>query len=209
MEKGVQVSVKSGKIVKKDIDSQTDLSSFHVKNAKIQCGPSKGTYNRSSKVAQTRWTYDRLKDEVLCNKENIISWCIKEGLIAGERTCGHCNSRMKLVDCNDRSDGYKRECRRQEKGKRHKVELSIRSGSWFEKSNMSLEEVIQFTYWWCCGIKQEDICHEVNVASHTAVDWDSFCRETCKVTLLEREEKIGGPGKVLEIDESKFGKKEV
>ena len=38
MEKGVQVSVKSGKIVKKDIDSQTDLSSFHVKNAKIQCG---------------------------------------------------------------------------------------------------------------------------------------------------------------------------
>ncbi len=65
---------------------------------------------------------------------------------------------MKLVDCNDRSDGCKWECRRQEKGKRHKVELSIRSGSGFEKSNMSLEEVIKFTYWWCHGVKQEDIC---------------------------------------------------
>ena len=114
---------------------------------------------------------------------------------------------MKMVKCNDRSDGHKWECRRQEGGKRHKVELSIRSGSQFEKSNMSLEEVLKFTYWWCRGVKQEEICHETNVASHTAVDWDSFCRETCEVTLLERDEKIGGPRKVVEIDESKFGKR--
>lgn len=89
MEKSVQVSVKLGKSVKKNIVSQTYLSCFNVKDAETQYGPDKGSYNRSSKVAQ--WNYDRLKDDVLCNKENIISWCIKEGLIAGERTCGHCN----------------------------------------------------------------------------------------------------------------------
>ncbi len=56
-------------------------------------------------------------------------------------------------------------------------------------------------------MKQEQICHELNIASHTAVDWDSFCRETCEVTLLDREQQIGGPGKTVQIDESKFGKR--
>ncbi|XP_028414213.1 uncharacterized protein LOC114537271 [Dendronephthya gigantea] len=130
-----------------------------------------------------------------------------EGLIAHERVCGHCNNSMRLVKCADRSDGYKWECRKQVAGKRHKVELSIRKGSWFEKSNMTLEEVIKFTYWWCRDVNQEQIRHELNVATNTAVDWDSFCRETYEVTLLEREEKIGGPGKIVQIDESKFGKR--
>ena len=158
-------------------------------------------------VTAAKWTYDRLKDEVLCSKDNVIRWCMDEGLIACERVCGHCNKGMKLVVCGDRSDGHKWECRRQEGGKRHKVEMSIRQGSWFKKSNMTIEEILKFTYWWCRDVKQEDICHELNVATNTAVDWDSFCRETCEVMLLEREEKIGGPGKIVLIDESKVGKR--
>ncbi|XP_028416130.1 uncharacterized protein LOC114543892 [Dendronephthya gigantea] len=72
---------------------------------------------------------------------------------------------------------------------------------------MTLDEVLKFTYWWCCDMKQNEIHHELNIASNTAVDWDSFCRETCEVTLIEREEQIGGPGKTVQIDESKFGKR--
>jgi hypothetical protein len=114
---------------------------------------------------------------------------------------------MKLVKCEDRSDKYKWECRKSVNGKRHKVEILIRKGSWFEKSNMTLEEVLKFTYWWCRDVRQEEIRHELNIAAHTAVDWDSFCRETCEVTLMEREHPIGGPGKIVQIDESKFGKR--
>jgi hypothetical protein len=66
--------------------------------------------------------------------------------------------------------------------------------------------VIYPTYWWCCDVKQEQICRELNIVSHTAVDWNSFCHETCEVTRLGREEKVGDPGKVVQIDESKFGK---
>ena len=72
---------------------------------------------------------------------------------------------------------------------------------------MTLEEVLKFTYWWCRDVRQEEIRHELNIATHTAVDWDSFCRETCEVTLMEREHPIGGPGKIVQIDESKFGKR--
>ena len=56
-------------------------------------------------------------------------------------------------------------------------------------------------------MRQEQICGELNIAFHTPVDWDSFCRETCEVTLLKQEDKIGGPGKQVQIDESKFGKR--
>ncbi|XP_028412488.1 uncharacterized protein LOC114535323 [Dendronephthya gigantea] len=132
---------------------------------------------------------------------------MKEDLIARERLCGHCKKPMKLIECDDRSDGYKWECRRQENGKRHKTEMSIRHGSWFDNSNMMLVEILKFTYWWCRKVKQENICHEMSIASNTAVDWDSFCCETCEVTLLERKQQIGGPGKVVQIDESKFGKR--
>ena len=74
--------------------------------------------------------------------------------------------------------------------------MSIRKDSWFEKSNLSLEEIVKLTYWLCRGLKQDEIRHEVNASKHTAV-----------VTLLEKEHKIGGPGKTVQIDESKFGKR--
>ena len=34
-----------------------------------------------------------------------------------------------------------------------------------------------------------------------------FCRELCEVFLFEKREKLGGPGKFVEIDESKIGKR--
>ena len=34
-----------------------------------------------------------------------------------------------------------------------------------------------------------------------------FCREVCEVSLFERREKIGSPGKLVQIDESKIRKR--
>ena len=114
---------------------------------------------------------------------------------------------MKWVECDDRSDGYVWACRRQINGKRHRCERSIREGSWFEKSNLTIEEVLKFTYWWCQDLNQWQIKQQLGLGSHTAVDWDMFCREVCEVALFERREKIGGSGKLVQIDESKIGKR--
>lgn len=143
----------------------------------------------------------------LHDKENLITWLMSEGLLAKDPICSVCEDQMKLVRCNDRSDGFKWECRRQINNKRHKVEQSIRSGSWFEKSNMTLEEVLQFTYWWCQDLDQTQIRHELGLNLNTSVDWDSFCREVCEIELFENSIKIGGEGKVVQIDKSKFGKR--
>ena len=97
-----------------------------------------------------------------------------EKLIPSNRKGSYCGELMKLVIANDRSDGLKWECRKQANGKQHKVETSVRKGSWFEKSNLMLKEIVKLTYWWRRDLSQEDIRHEVSVSEHTTVDWASF-----------------------------------
>ena len=153
------------------------------------------------------WTYDELKDRVVCNRETSIEWLMNEGMIVSKRPCPVCGENMELVECTDRSDGYKWECRKRANNKRHKSTVSIRKGSWFEQSNLTLEEIIKFTYWWSEGLTQEQIKKQLHINANTAVDWDMFCRETCEVTIQKKSEKIGGEGKVVQIDESKVGKR--
>ena len=153
-----------------------------------------------------RWRYNDLMLK-LQDKENVMKWLMTERLLAKDLMCSVCEDQMKLVRCNDRSDEFKWEYRRQINNKRHKVENSIRSGSWFAKSNMTLEEILQFTYWWCQDLDQTQIRHELALNTNTGVDWDSFCSEVREIELFENSVKIGGEGKVVQIDESKFGKR--
>ena len=180
--------------------------SGNTKEVATQYSSGKGSYQR--KIGGTsHWTYDELKDRVLCNRETLIGWLMNEGMIASKRACPVCGENMELVECTDRSDGYKWECRKRANNKRHKSTVSIRKGSWFEQSNLTLEEIIKFTYWWSEGLTQEQIKKQLHINANTAVDWDMFCRETCEVTIQKKSEKIGGEGKVVQIDESKVGKR--
>jgi hypothetical protein len=117
------------------------------------------------------------------------------------------SSDYKLVKCCDRKDGYKWLCHKKIGKKDHYREASIRKDSWFEKSIMSMEEVLKFTHWWSVNLPQHQIIQQLSLATNTAVDWDSFCREVCEVTIMRESCKIGGEGKVVQIDESLFGKR--
>ena len=184
---------------------QVGCPSVERKDIGVQCSESKGSYGRD--VDSNILTYDQLKDKYLWEKDFTINWLKEEGLIRASRVCDICRSDMNWMECRDRSDGYIWECRKQIGQKRHRTEKSIREGSWFEESNMSIEEVIRFSYWWCQGLQQCQLKLQLGLGSHTAVDWDMFCRELCEVTLFEQREKLGGPGKVVQIDKSKIGKR--
>ncbi|GBO29800.1 hypothetical protein AVEN_188022-1 [Araneus ventricosus] len=48
----------------------------------------------------------------------------------------------------------------------------------------------------------------MNVSEPTVVDWKSFCQEVCVDRLVKDSKvKLGGVGMVVDIDESKFGKR--
>ena len=51
------------------------------------------------------------------------------------------------------------------------------------------------------------IMEEYCLCSCTVADWGMFCRETMLVFMACCSEKLGGPNKIVEVDESKFGRR--
>ena len=54
---------------------------------------------------------------------------------------------------------------------------SVRKGSFFEKSNLSLRQIMLVLYFWAIEVSQSIIQSEAKIARHTAVDWCQFIRE--------------------------------
>lgn len=83
------------------------------------------------------------------------------------------------------------------------TKLSIRSGSFFSGSKMPLSKIILFFHLWVKNYPSRIIMEDFEFAPHTVVDWNRFLREFC-VSFYDRNtmNKIGGPNKVVELDET-------
>jgi len=105
------------------------------------------------------------------------------------------------------SDNFRWRCEKRVAGKKCRASASIRLGSWFQQSNLTLQEIVLITY----DIVRQDkpcrITEEYSHGTHTISDWGMFCREAMQVFLQGSSVKIGGPNKTVEIDEAKFGRR--
>jgi len=54
---------------------------------------------------------------------------------------------------------------------------------------------------------QDIVQYETGISGHTVVDFYNFCREICTVLIEDESEQMGCVGKVVEVDESKFGRR--
>ena len=77
----------------------------------------------------------------------------------------------------------------------------------FHGHNLSLEQILCTTYFWIYKVDQEFVKHKLSISNQTIADWYNYCREVCVSILEKYSELIGGQGVVVEIDESKFGKR--
>ena len=155
----------------------------------------------------------KLKDlGKLCESlEVIINWLIQLNLIIDLKDCvckfcnfGHFGLRK---DTSFSRDCYVWRCSNK---KCHK-KVSIRKGSWFENHNLTLEQILYVTYFWVYKCNQEFVIHELGICERTIVDWYNYAREveTVYPTKPLKNNTIGGPGVIVEIDESKFGRKKI
>ncbi len=83
----------------------------------------------------------------------------------------------------------------------------MRDGSFFKGSHLKLNEILELSYWWANGASVTRAMHETGHSSRTVVDWYNFHRDVCAQYFLDHPVVVGGVGKVVEIDESKFGKR--
>ncbi|GFT94483.1 DDE_Tnp_IS1595 domain-containing protein [Trichonephila clavipes] len=91
--------------------------------------------------------------------------------------------------------------------KKCRAEKSIRVGSWFSCSKLNLQEILRLTWDLITGAKTCDIERKSGFSSATLADWRRFVHEQVLDHVELTSSKIGGVGKVVEVDESKFGKR--
>lgn len=96
------------------------------------------------------------------------------------------------------------------------VELAAADNTWFSGTRLSIEKAMLLTYCWSKGFNYEqaiDECHfneEQRISSETVADWYSYCREVSMIaldSLFKTTGRIGGEGHIVEIDETKIGKR--
>ncbi|CAH2095711.1 unnamed protein product [Euphydryas editha] len=99
---------------------------------------------------------------------------------------------------------------------RTKSKISRSKGTWFENIKIELPQVffIKYAYaskWsYDLTIKEDFSEREQCLSRATINDWFNYCIEAVVIYQIEKQTfdgKIGGPGKIFQIDESKFGKR--
>jgi len=116
-------------------------------------------------------------------------------------------SNMSLWKSERVIDKLRWRCGKGKRGQRCNATWSLRHSSWFTDSKLTLLEIMLLTYDIMQKAPSNAIQKELQIEEHTACDWFRFCREVVLDFIENKSEMIVGEGKVVEIDESKFGKR--
>jgi len=143
---------------------------------------------------------------LFADKAMAIEFLKEIGLLRRTMQCDSCGQDMTWSVRSKLNDGYIWRCRRRVAGAACDRDTSIRHGSWFQLSNLTLHEIMLLTYDIVCREPAHQIQNEYCFSAHTLADWGMFCRETMLVFLESCSVKICGPNKTVQIDESKFGR---
>ena len=129
-----------------------------------------------------------------------IQWLAQHCLLANSFLCQNCQVPMSFQQREGDTyvDGFVwscRLCRRQR---------SLRTGSFFEGSHLSLTQILDIIFYWSYDLRQVYIREDTGIARKTAVDWQNFIRDVCAHYLIDHPIQLGGANITVEIDESKF-----
>ncbi|CAK1603545.1 unnamed protein product [Parnassius mnemosyne] len=173
-------------------------------------GSSGRRLNPYSDELRSMWNWRKIFSK-LGTREQCIQFAEERGLIPVDKICRYHRKSMILT----KSSGQVGKFRCRKSNCRTKT-VSRSIGTWFENAHLSLTLIFQMMYAFCEGLsyhqtRKELACDDGPVVSaRTVADWFSYCRETISIFELENQRaqgKIGGPNKVVQIDESKFGKR--
>ena len=164
-------------------------------------------------MARSHPTHDRFAAAIpvtifnlwdLCeDKADLMLFLMKSGLLGDfSGQCEQCEKGNVFL-VKDK-DSYTWQCSLRKCRKK----IAVRNGSFFSGSHLDFKTILMLIFGWLNELPQKFMKDTLKISSpNTLVDWYNFCREVCVDILLKDNHKIGGPGHIVEIDESKFGKR--
>lgn len=86
-------------------------------------------------------------------------------------------------------------------------ETSIRLDSFFSKSRLLCKKIMQLAYFWLNRSPVTSIISMTGCSSRTITAFNGYFRQLCADSLNLEDCLIGGPGIIVEVDETKLGKR--
>ena len=128
----------------------------------------------------------------------IIKKLMKLGVLK-ESFC--CNFKMKSIKSSNAIDGIMYKC------DICKRRCSIRTDSWLFQSKLRLHQFLMFVDLLIQNVDLSVIEKQSKIGSKAAKKLNRFFYEVAEKYVTENAKPIGGPLSIVEIDESKFGKR--
>jgi len=120
-------------------------------------------------------------DAVRCRE-----WLAMHGLLKNEMMCANCNVPCRITSCTRSTDGVQWRC------SSCNFTKSIRFQSFFERSHLSLQTLVELIYHWSLQHSETEIKDDLNIDWHSVVNWCNFIREICTDWLHSHQQPIGG-----------------
>lgn len=133
---------------------------------------------------------------IIKDERSVITYMQESRLIAQSMVCHKCRRNMTVQEYNQSLDKATFRC------SFCKSRTSIRKGSIFEGSHLSLSNILMIIYFMSAGILQKTISEMLNISERSIVEWEAKLRNVYTRKLHSIDMQLGGQDIVVQVDES-------
>lgn len=157
-------------------------------------------------LREEQWTIVRLS-KYLGDPDSCLHWCAQRKLLRNSVICALCNIPASLHNYKTAKDGKRWKCTVCQ------GVVSVRDGSCFERSRLTIQQILLIIYSWATELPQHVAAAEAETSTATVIEWFNFCKNECANWLHRNPIQVGGFDEdgqplVVEIDESKFPRRQ-
>lgn len=140
-------------------------------------------------------SFDSLAN-IFLNEHGAVAWLIETRVVDITTECSLCGGDIRL--CGTTFWCRSRNCRKKN---------SLFNGSFFSEAKLAINKILQIGYFWLGGSGRNEIVRFTGCADKTITTYMGYFRQLVVSSLDTDDEMVGGEGIIVELDESKFGKR--
>ena len=144
----------------------------------------------------SQWTISKIIE----SKDDLINYFAANSVLDLSQYCV-CGKEFKIVQKRNKIDKVLLVCHKCDK------EKSIREGTILYRCRLRLHQVLIFVHMWLQFAELKLIQKEADISKKTAQKFNRLCYEAVTMYVEKFSTQIGGPLEIVEIDESKFGRR--
>lgn len=135
-----------------------------------------------------------------CNLKELIAYLMTNGFIKKEISCSCCTNPLQFVDYKRNIDGHAWRCMHKP-CTNHKKYFSIRLFSFFYNFNLDIKQILRTIIRYSCSVQRYSISKSLDINEKTIRKIIDAVIERMPNTDFSTD-KLGGPGLIVEIDET-------